>query len=447
VNRNVLVIGGGISGLAAAYALRDVATVTVLEASDRVGGKLRLGSLAGLEVDLGAEMVLARQPEAVDLARAVGLGDDLVHPSTTAAQVLVEGDLHPLPGGTLLGVPTDPKSLVGLLPSADLTRIEAEAEGDFEPVRDDVAVGALVRERLGPAIVDRLVDPLLGGVYAGHADRLSLQATVPGLAAELAHDGSLVRSARRAAAAARGGDGPVFATIRGGLGRLPMAIAPASGATIVTGATARELHRTATGWRVVTGPTTAPVSYEATAVVLAVPAPTAARLLAPHVATEELAGVELASTALVSWAFPRTALPDASGALVPAGEGRFVKAVTWSSRKWAHLDGDVTLVRASIGRAGEVTDLQRTDAELAELALEDVRALGGPGVEPLDVVVTRWGGGLPQYGVGHLELVRRVRDALPAGLAVCGAVWDGVGVPACVRSGTAAAMRISEAWL
>ncbi|MDQ1689100.1 MAG: protoporphyrinogen/coproporphyrinogen oxidase [Frankiaceae bacterium] len=444
MNRNVLVIGGGISGLAAAYALRDVAKVTVLESSDRVGGKLRSGSLAGFSVDVGAEMVLARRPEAVELARAVGL--ELVHPATTSAQVLVEGELHPLPGGTLLGVPTEPKALVGLLATADLARIEAEAEGQFPPLTTDVAVGALVRERLGSAIVDRLVDPLLGGVYAGHADRLSLQATVPGLAAELAKDGSLVRSARRAAAAARGGEGPVFATIRGGLGRLPEAVAEASKASLVVNTTARELQRTADGWRVITGPTTAPVAYEADSVVVAVPAPAAARLLAPFVDTSQLGAVELASTALVSFAFPPSALPAASGVLVPASEGRFVKAVTWSSSKWSHLPGDVTLVRASVGRAREVRDLQMTDEELAARAGEDLRALGGPTAEPLDWIVTRWGGGLPQYGVGHLDLVARVRAGLPAGVAVCGAVWDGVGVPSCIRSGQQAAMRISASW-
>lgn len=445
VNRNVLVIGGGISGLAAAWALRDLASVTVLEASDQVGGKVRAGSVAGVPVDEGAEMVLARRPEAVDLIRAVGLGDDLVYPRTTAAEVLIDGRLHPLPGGTLLGVPTDPAALVGIVDTADLARIEAEPLGSYQPLVDDVAVGPLVRSRLGDAVADRLVDPLLGGVYAGRSDRLSLQATVPGLAAELAQDGSLVRSARRAAQAARGGEGPVFASIHGGLGRLPLAIASASGAIVRTGTTARELQRTATGWRVITGPTTTPVAFDADAVVIAVPAPAAARLLAPHVAIEELAGVELASTALVTWAFARCSLPMASGVLVPAGERRFVKAITWSSQKWGHLDGDVTLVRASVGRAGEVADLQRSDDELAALALEDVRALGGPVGDPLDWRVTRWGGGLPQYAPGHLSVVSRLRAGLPVGLAVCGAVYDGVGVPACIASGYAAAEQISRA--
>lgn len=440
----VVVVGGGISGLAAAWALRDVATVTVLETSDRVGGKLRAGSIADVDVDEGAEMVLARRPEAVELIRAVGLGDDLVHPRTTAAQVLVDGALHPLPGGTVLGVPTDPAPFVGILDTADLARIEAEPHGSYPPVVDDVAVGALVRQRLGDPVVDRLVDPLLGGVYAGRADRLSLQATVPGLAAELAVDGSLVRAARRAAEAARGGEGPVFASVRGGLGRLPEAVAEASRAAVRLRTTARLLERTATGWRVITGPTTEPVAFDAAAVVLAVPAPAAARLLAPHVATEALATVELASTALVTWAFARTSLPAASGVLVPAGEGRFVKAVTWSSQKWEHLDGGVTVLRASVGRAGDVADLQRSDDELAALALEDVRALGGPAGEPLQWRVTRWGGGLPQYAPGHLSLVARLRSGLPSGLAVCGAVYDGVGVPACIASGYSAADQISR---
>ena len=437
---HVVVVGGGMAGLAAAHALRDRARVTVLEASSRIGGKLRVSDVGGVPVDEGADSMLRRVPYAVALAEAVGLGDELVSPAAGQAFVRSRGDLHPLPTGTVMGIPADLAALARseVLSPAGLARVPLDLVQPGHGTTEDVSVGELVTRRLGREVVQRLVDPLLGGVYAGRADLLSLQATLPQLVPHVARHRSLVLAAR----AARGtpSDAPVFAGIPGGLGRFPHAVAAASGAQVCTRTTVRALERTPTGWRLVTGSTAEPSYVDADAVIVAVPAAPAARLLKPHMAVEDLAAVDYASVAIVTLVLAGPTPGRGSGYLVPAVEGLTTKAVTFTSRKWAHYD--TAVVRASIGRYGEEVDLQRDDAELVGLVRTELERVVGPVPPTVDSRVTRWGGGLPQYAVGHLDRVRRIRAALPPGLAVAGAAYDGVGVPAVIRSGQQAAAAV-----
>ncbi|WP_426566746.1 protoporphyrinogen oxidase [Angustibacter sp. McL0619] len=452
---SVVVVGGGVSGLAAAWELatsRPGLDVVLLEASARVGGKLALGSVAGQQVDVGAESMLARRPEAIELAREVGLADDLEPPRPVGASIWSRGELTPLPPGTLMGVPSSGTGLAGLLTDEEVARVEDEPMGTWPPLERDVDVASLVSARVGSAVVDRLVEPLLGGVYAGRAADLSVQATVPVLWAA-AHEGrSVVAAARSASQASTGG--PVFAGLRGGVGRLPRATREAllgRGVDIRTGVTVRELSRTPSGWRLVTGATSAPETLTCDGVLLAVPAAPAARLLrgvAP-VAADGMAGIETASMAIVTLALDRGTVQglSGSGALVPVVDGRYVKAVTFSSSKWGWLDeaGEHVVVRASVGRHGQVGDLQLPDDEIVRRVRRDLAEL--PGVrlgEPVDALVTRWGGGLPQYAVGHPDRIAGVRVAIEAvpGLELAGASFDGVGIAACVGSGRQAAQRM-----
>ncbi|MGH8777354.1 MAG: protoporphyrinogen oxidase, partial [Jiangellaceae bacterium] len=203
----VVVVGGGISGLAAAYLLRRTAGasvhVTVLEKGPAVGGHLRESDVAGLPVDEGAEALLNRRPEAVDLVRDVGLGDDLVHPAAVGAGLWTRGAVVPLPEGTVMGVPADPLTLTDVLTPAEVGRVEDDRSMPGMPLDEDVALGRLVADRMGRAVVDRLVEPLLGGVYAGRADELSLQATVPALAEAATRHPSLLQAAAAVRAAGK----------------------------------------------------------------------------------------------------------------------------------------------------------------------------------------------------------------------------------------------------
>jgi oxygen-dependent protoporphyrinogen oxidase len=456
---HVVVVGGGISGLAAAYALRrsagDSVRVTVLEQAASVGGKLAVGSLGGVEVDLGAESMLMRRPEAVRLAERVGLGNDLVHPAASGALLWTRGRLRRMPSGLVMGIPTDLRDLAAseVLSLLGLARIPLDLVLPGGPVSGDRAIGPFVAHRLGREVVDRLVEPLLGGVYAGHADRLSLDAVLPQVSGAVRVERSLLRCAERTTGPSPAG-AAVFAGLRGGVGQLPGAVAEASGAEIRTRRSVRALERTEHGWRVVTGATRSPVTIEADAVVLAVPAAPAARLLgdvAP-VAAGELREVPYASVALATFVVPKRsvpALPPGTGFLVPPVDGRLAKAATFESQKWgwvAEQRRDVHVIRVSVGRFEEEATLQMDDADLAAAAFDDlVAALGWPDTaRPAAQLVTRWGGALPQYLVGHLDRVARIRTALTEvpGVAVCGAAYDGVGIPACVAGGEAAAAQV-----
>jgi oxygen-dependent protoporphyrinogen oxidase len=459
---HVVVIGGGIAGLAAAFFLREVpCRVTVLEGSARLGGKLSVSEIAGVMVDEGAEALLARRPEGTGLAAAAGLEGQLAWPGTTAARIWSRGRMCPLPRGQVLGVPADLAELAGtgLVSSDGLARARQDLVLPATARDGDVPVAAFVAARFGHEVVDRLVDPLLAGVYAGRSEELSFEATLPAIAAESRKHASLAEAAGALLPdPARPGSPdpvPVFTTLAGGLGTLPAAVAAASGAAVRTGTMVRGLARTATGWRLTVGSRHDEEHLTADAVILAVPATPAARLLGgvsgASAAVTALGGIRYASMAIVTLAYQAAAFPrplEGSGYLVPAADGRPVKAVTFSTVKWPHLrdaGAGLDIVRCSLGRAGEEALLQSGDAELAGLAAADLAAATGAHEPPVAARVTRWGGGLPQYAVGHLDRVARIRSAVAGqpGLAVCGAAYDGIGIPACVATAQAAAGQIA----
>lgn len=473
MNAHVVVVGGGIAGLAAAHRLLSAgARVTLLEGGDRVGGKLLAGEIAGAPVDLGAESLLARRPEAIALARAVGLGDRLRPPATTTASVWTRGALRPMPKGHVMGVPGDAAALAGLLTEDGLHRVERDRELPPAEIGEDIAIGAYVADRMGHEVVDRLVEPLLGGVYAGDAYRISMRAAVPALFAAARTHPTLteaVHAVQRAGAAtpsdaagaATGLGGSAFMGIEGGIGTLPAAVAAAiraAGGEILTHAPVTELRRVtgpesgsgpATLWRVVA----AGRAITADAVVLAAPAWSAAELLAREApaASAELGAVEYASMALVTLAFRRSdvqGLPG-SGFLVPPVDGHTIKASTFSSQKWQWVSDaapDLFVLRTSVGRYGEEEQILRDDTDLVEASLKDLGAAAGLTARPVATTVTRWTDGLPQYPVGHLDRVARIREAVAElpGLRMAGAVYEGVGIPACIASGHRAADEIAD---
>lgn len=454
----VVVVGGGISGLAAAHALAtgpNPPRITVLEGSPRLGGKLAGAELEGVPVDLGAESVLARRPEAVDLIRAVGLGDDVVHPATTSAGLWVGDRIRAIPP-TIMGVPVDPAATADVLGSSAASQVAHEAELPAPALTEDVAIGRFVAERMGSAVTDKLIDPLLGGVYAGKAEEISLAAAVPELYAKLRTAPSLLAATAelREAGQRRAGQ-PVFAGVVGGINRIIEALEKdltARGVEIQRKLAVRRITRTPAGYALEAGPVPAPTLIEADAVIVAVPAAPAARMLAELVpaASAELATIEYASMAIVTLAVRKRDWPagaTGSGFLVPSVEGRTIKASTYSHAKWqwsGDAGGELAVLRASVGRLGEEYVLQRSDDELVALATADLGRAIGLQAPVVGSLVTRWGGGLPQYAVGHLDRVERMEAAVAAepGLAVCGAAYRGVGIAACVASGGQAATRV-----
>jgi oxygen-dependent protoporphyrinogen oxidase len=468
---HVVVIGGGIAGLAAAFYLRDEPVrVTVLEGSPRLGGKLSASDVAGVSIDEGAEALLARRPEGIALVEATGLAADLVPAGVTSSAIYTRGVLRSLPRRQFMGVPADIDELAAseVVSGEGVARARAESAPPLEGA--DTSVTAYIAARLGVEVVDRLVDPLLGGVYAGRSEDLSFQATLTPLAAATRTHPRLTEAAAAllppipAAVPAPAPTtppadnskkpAPIFVTLTTGLGALPEAVAKASGADVRVNAMVRELARTPSGWRLTIGSAADPEYLDADAVILATPAAPAARLLKrpAGAAAAELERIPYASMAIITLAFRAGDFPgqQRSGYLVPAVDGRAVKAATFSTVKWPHLAqaadprNPVHIVRCSVGRSGDVAVLQRDDDDLADLAAAELAESIGLTAPPVAHRVTRWGGGLPQYNVGHLDRVARIRQAVgeQPGLAVAGAAYDGVGIPACVATARRAADQV-----
>ncbi|HVL27124.1 MAG TPA: protoporphyrinogen oxidase [Acidimicrobiales bacterium] len=426
----VAVLGGGITGLATAWFLRQAAPdlpVTIYEAGDRLGGKIRTSELAGRPVEEGPDTFLARVPWAVELCRRIDLGDDLVEPATSRAYVWTRGALRPLPPGTVLGVPGRLGPLVrsGIVSPAGLARAGLDLVLPRRSHGDDPSVADVVAGRFGREVAQRLVEPLVGGIHAGRADRLSLTAVAPQIAGVARSSRSLLVGLRRMAP--RPG-GPVFLGVRGGLGRLVDRLADR-----LDGVDVR-----------LRSPVVSLDDVAAAAVVCTLPAPAAARL-APAEAAAELGAIRHASVVTVTLAYPATALArplDGSGFLVPRIDGRLMTACSWTSSKWPGSSPDgVVFLRPSAGRIGDDRAVRLDDATLVDRLHGELVEAMGLRARPAEWLVSRWPEAFPQYDVGHQARVARIEAALPPGLVLAGAPYRGVGIAACIRDAELAAAK------
>jgi oxygen-dependent protoporphyrinogen oxidase len=438
------VVGGGISGLTAAYRLRnamgDDARITLFDPAETLGGTLRTVQLAGHPMDLGAEAFVARRPEVPALLAELGLAEAQRGTTGTRPLIYADATLHPMPEATVYGIPTSASSLSGLVDEATLARVAAEPS---QPLRwqpgEDCAVADLVGLRLGDQVVARSVDPLLAGVYAGSAATIGLRSAVPGVAAALDGGAASLTAAARAALPPRA-PGSIFGAIDGGYRRLVDELARRGRTDRVQTAITR-LQRDGDGWHLADAGNN---SWRADAIVLAVPVGAVAHLIA-EIAPDAAAaarGIPVASSVVVALAVPRgTTLPHNSGVLVASGEPLHAKAITLSSRKWGHPE-DVELLRLSFGRFGDDVAVASGDGQIVSWAVEDIANVFGLTVDPIEAHVARWIDAMPQYGPGHGALVAQIRDWIPATLALAGNYLDGIGVPACIASGAAAADRL-----
>ena len=470
-----MVVGAGITGLAAAYELRCAGVeAVVLEASGRAGGKIDGSPVGPVMVDSGPDGFVARDPAAAELCRRIGLGDDLVEPAARGAYVWVDGRLRPLPERSVLGAPwtADAVAGTGIVSDVGTDALRRGLAADSAPLAGDASIGEVLRPRLGDEVFERLVDPLLGGINAGSADRMSIEACAPRLH-EAASKGGPLGSALQEVAARLGRltgapdhDGatgsPVFMSVRGGVTRMVDALAAALGDAPKLSTPVRSLKLSAgTGpvppWTVATDAG----DLDADALVLACPAWESARLLEPLApdAAQVLGGIEYSDVVLATFAVDRKRLArplDGSGFLVPRDQGLLTTACSWASSKWQHYaHPDTAVLRVSAGRTD---DRRWQDLDQAELVAALARELAETGlVAPEDaaegrfeVRVTPWPRSLPQYTPGHLGRVAAVDACLAdetPGLAVAGAALRGLGLPACVRSAQAAAERAARAVL
>lgn len=438
------VVGGGISGLVAAYRLRVAAgpdaSITVFDPADRLGGVLRTERVGGQSLDVGAEAFVARRPEVPALLAELGLTSKQIGTTGKRPLIYSQRRLRPLPKGTVQGIPAQPKALAGLVDDATMAWMLDERRRPFSwRPGADPTVAELVGDRFGEQVVTRSVDPLLNGVYAGSAASIGLRSAAPTLAAALDGGAPNLTDAVLAALPSLI-TGSVFGAVEGGYTVLVDELIRRADVRWAQ-VTVERVGRAAHGWELIDDEGG---RWPADAVVLAVPAPLLPRLIdgvAPRTAVAARR-IAVASAAVVALALPGgTPLPDQSGVLVASGERLRTKAITLSSRKWGRR-GNVELVRLSFGRFGD--DLARSagDEDLLSWSMQDLATLFGVSVEPVDCHVARWIDAMPQYGPGHGDLVAELRAGLPPTLAVAGGYLDGIGVPACVATATRAAAAV-----
>jgi protoporphyrinogen/coproporphyrinogen III oxidase len=450
---HIAVVGGGITGLSTAYHLIHTSEgvplqVTLIEASDRLGGKIRTERFAGTAIDLGPEALVARVPQVRALCRELGLEEDLVAPATGKTYLWTRGRLRPFPDGLVFGVPTSAGAIArsGILSLAGVARAGLDLLLPRSHWPSDPSITQVIGSRFGREVVERLVEPLLGGIHAGRADRLSLASVAPYLAIAAKQHRSLMRGLQSTRPAKEGGSSPVLLTVAGGLERLVERLHKAlAGVDIRTGTHVLSITPLPDGrYRLLCDSGSAVV---ADGVVLAVPSWAAADIVretAPELATR-LASIAYASVVTVTLGYPTSAFPkplNGSGFLVPRIDGRLLTACTWCTNKWPHLRSSTAIIlRCSAGRWGDDRALQLDDDALIEqLQGELVQSMGIRG-HPNEWLITRWKRAIPQYEVGHQARVAEIEAALAGwpGIILAGAPYHGVGIASCIQDSELAA--------
>ncbi len=441
----VVVVGAGVAGLTVAHRLlheEPGLDLTVLEAGERPGGRLRAAAAGDLELEAGPDSFVARKPWAAELCAELGV--ELAEPAAGGAYAWTPRGLVPLPA-TALGVPASIRELARWpgLSRGGRARALLDLVRRARPRDEDEALGALLRRRLGDEATDSLVAPLLAGLFAGDVDGLGVLATFPELARWESEMGSLIRGARAALGASKGA-GPMFLRPAEGMAELPNALLESVGPDHVwTSAVATRVSAEGSGFVV----HAAGGERSASAVVVTTPADVAAALLAEvaPLSAARLAEIELVSTAVVLLVYEEgtaDVLPEASGFVVPSGRAPMT-AATFLSRKWPDpAFGSRAVLRCFVGAAGSDDVLDAADDEIVEAVCRHLAALLPLPDRPGSSAVVRWPRSMPQYAVGHQEHVAAMTDALPPGIVVAGNAYGGVGVADTVRSAGGAAEAV-----
>jgi oxygen-dependent protoporphyrinogen oxidase len=449
----VVVVGGGIAGLAAARrleALAPDAEIVLVERTERLGGKILTERFDGFVVEGAPDSYLSRKERGIGLCEELGLAGELVgrRPENDRSYVRRGDELYPLPAGLTGMIPTDVDALAGspLLSESGRARLAAEVDLPPTPPNGDESIASFVSRRLGREAYEALVEPLMTGIYGGDGEQLSLEATFPNLRALELGYGSLLRglaAQRRAEAAAH----PPFVSLRSGMETLVRRLSEDLERTrVLVRSVADGVQARASGYGV---KLRAGGTIDTDAVVLATPAFATAKLVSeldPELSAAH-AEIPYASSVVVSLGYDRAVVEhplEGYGYVVPRSEGSDVLACTWSSSKWQErAPDDRVLVRVYAGRHGSHDVSRMPKEDLVALARDEIRLIGIE-AQPVLVRVHRWRYGMPQYVLGHPERLERIDTVLTQhpGLALAGAAYRGVGIPDCIRSGEEAAETV-----
>jgi oxygen-dependent protoporphyrinogen oxidase len=463
--KRIAIVGGGISGLSAAFSLEQQRAAgaaleyVLFESAPRLGGVLVTDHVDGCLVEAGPDSFLTEKPWAADLCREVGLGDQLIgsNDPDRKTYILTRGKLVVMPDGLMFMVPTKIMPTV-LSPLFSLGTKLRMAREWFHPPHKAVAdetVAAMVQRHYGLEMVDRLADPLLSGVYGGEATQLSVRAVLPRFADMEANYGSLGRamlaSRRKMAQLAKAPARPLFTSLKDGMQQLVDAVvARLAPQSLRTGIRVQAVQPQDGGWTLAAGYG----SDRFDAVIIATPAPAAAALLfaADANLSTELGAIHYSSSVTVTLGYGpdvRASLPPGFGFLVPRSEGKRMLAATFVHNKFPHRAPlDRALIRCFLGGARDEAILESSDEQILGIIGDELRQIVGLTAEPLFARIFKWKGAMAQYGVGHLDRLERIKSRvaqLPH-LALSGNGYNGIGVPDCVRSGSAAVQAVLAPW-
>nr|WP_238942029.1 protoporphyrinogen oxidase [Bacillus sp. REN10] len=463
-NKKVVVIGGGITGLTTAYYLQKQAKenqlpldITLIEATPRLGGKIQTVRKDGFVIERGPDSFLERKASAARLAKEVGLENDLVNNSTGQSYVLVNGKLHPMPGGSVMGIPTQiaPFITTGLFSIPGKVRAAADFILPKSDPQNDQSLGHFFRRRLGDEVVENLIEPLLSGIYAGDIDKLSLMSTFPQFYQVEQKYRSLVLGMKKTTPAPPKQAGTakkkgIFMTVTNGLEALVEAIEQKlNKGSVLKGTRVGAIERKPNGGYVLT--LNSGSIIQADSVVVTTPHFTLSAMMPQYRFFDGLKEMPATSVATVAMAFPEAAITkdiDGTGFVVSRNSDYTITACTWTHKKWPHTtpDGKV-LLRCYVGRAGDETVVDLSDAEIERIVLEDLNKTMNIKAKPEFTIVSRWKKAMPQYTVGHKqrmnEMYQQVEKELP-GLFIAGSSFEGLGLPDCIDQGEAAVRKVLE---
>ncbi|GMB08819.1 oxygen-dependent protoporphyrinogen oxidase [Thermolongibacillus altinsuensis] len=459
--QKVVVIGGGITGLTAAYYLQKEARTKqlpiechLIEASHRLGGKIQTAYQDGFIIERGPDSFLARKLSASRLVHEVGLDDQLVHNATGTSYVLVKRKLYPIPGGAVMGIPTQilPFVTTGLF--SPLGKLRAAADFILPPTKTegDISLGQFFRRRLGDEVVDHLIEPLLSGIYAGDIDQLSLMATFPQFFHLEQKHGSLVLGMKRSTPKKTGKEKKekgIFQTLKTGLESLVEAIEQKlERGTVRKGVRVERIEKSGNRYELLLS---SGEKMEADSVILAVPHMALPSLFPQCSFFASFQTMPSTSVATVALAFPKEAIVkdiNGTGFVVSRDSDYTITACTWTHKKWPHTtpEGKV-LLRCYVGRAGDEAIVEQTDEEIVKVVMDDLNKIMNITQKPEFFVVTRWKQSMPQYIVGHRERMERVKEQMNEqlpGVFLAGSSYEGLGLPDCIDQGEEAVKKVLQ---
>ncbi|WP_281659306.1 protoporphyrinogen oxidase [Halobacillus sp. Cin3] len=458
--KQVVVIGGGITGLTSAYYLQKKAAekdipldVSLIEAGSRLGGKIETVKRDGFTIERGPDSFLERKESAGRLAREVGLGEELVPNGTGQSYILVNGRLHKMPAGSYMGIPTRirPFLFSGLFTPAGKIRASMDLVKPRKTVEGDQSLGLFFRRRLGNQVVENLIEPLLSGIYAGDIDQLSLKATFPQFYEMEQEHGSLIKGLRRTTSIPKRKKGEkkpsMFRTLKHGLSSLVVAVEEQlHPGTVQTGVQVNHIEKQDDGYQLMLSNGTV---KEADAVIMAVPHFAVQRMLSHLDFLEPFKNINATSVANVAMAFDASAIKkdiDGTGFVVSRNSDFRITACTWTHKKWPHStpEGKV-LLRCYVGKPSDQEIVDKTDEEIQDIVLKDLNKTMNITEKPDFSVVTRWHDAMPQYKVGHKEKLQHITAAMEKelpGIYLAGGSYRGIGLPDCIDQGEAAVEKV-----